>query len=78
MLSKLEMIDLCDIMCLTTHEEQWDTEQRGGGQHKHREAWDGLQGQTHPFHDDSTHQHSHSNSWQIQSTCESQTAIVNF
>lgn len=76
MFSKLEMIDLCDIMCLTTHEEEWDTEQCGGGQHDHRETWDGLQGQTHPLHDDSTYQHPHSDCWQIQCTCGPQTAIA--
>lgn len=68
MLSKLEIIDLHDIMGLATHEEEWDAEQRGGGQHHNGETWDGLQGQTHLLHDDSTHQHPHGDSWQIQST----------
>lgn len=61
------MIDLCDLVCVTPHEEERDTEQRGGGQHHYRETWDGLQGQTHPLHDDTTQQHPYGNRWQVQS-----------
>lgn len=65
--SPSQMIDLCDLVCVTSHEEERDTEQRGGGQHHYRETWDGLQGQTHPLHDDATQQHPYGNRWQVQS-----------
>lgn len=64
--SPRQMIDLRDLVCVTPHEEERDTEQRGDGQHHHGETWDGLQGQPHPLHDDATQQHPHGNGWQVQ------------
>lgn len=65
-LSDLVMIDLRDFLCGTAHEEERDAQEGGGGQHHHREAWDGLQGETCLLHDDSTHQHPHGYSRQVQ------------
>lgn len=69
-LSDLVVVDLGHLLRGAAHEEERDAEEGGGGQHRHREAWDGLQREAHLLHDDSAHQHPHGYCWQINGAWE--------
>lgn len=68
-LSHMIVIDPGHLLRWATHEEERHTEEGGEGQHHHREAWDGLEGEPHPLHDDSAHQHPHCHGRQVNGAC---------